>query len=72
MDRFLSYARENFKAEAAEDMKRFVEEVVITLRERHDLELQEEVDRSIAENNESATARPDQGAAYSGSGRGNK
>ena len=65
-------ARAKFKAESAEDRKRVVGEAVSDLRERHDSELLEVVDRYIAEKEEASAARPDRGAAYSGSGGGEK
>ena len=66
----VSEARAKFEAESAEDRKRVVEEAVSAVRERHDSELRKAIDRSMAEEEEAAAARPDRGAAYSGSGGG--
>ena len=70
--RAVSEAREKFEEEAAENRKRVVEEDVSSLREQHNSELRKAVDRYIAEKEVAAAARTDQGAAYSGSGGGEK
>ena len=49
MDRDVLEARAKFEAESAKDRMRVVEEVVSTLRERHDSEMREDVDMPIAE-----------------------
>ena len=51
---------------------RVVEEVVSTLRERHDSEMREDVDMPIAEKEEAAASHLERGMAYSGSDIGEK
>ena len=72
MDRDVLEARAKFEAESAKDRMRVVEEVVSTLRERHDSEMREDVDMPIAEKEEAAAAHLERGMAYSGSDIGEK
>ena len=65
-------AREKFEKEEAEDRKLVVEEAINALRERHDLEMCQAIDRYIMERKEASYALPDQGVVYSVSGGGEK